>query len=183
MSSIIRFASIAAALFSVGVLVSALPVAVNATIQAPVGTDVVSRLCAKLVVEGQLEAHLKALLLCVSIEDLKVKAAVVVELLKACAQELLAIDAKVVVDAQAQVSLVGCLVGIITLCVQVLVQVSLKFGLAVCADIDAVLRLLLVNINLCVDGILVLVAKALASVTIGLLAQVNLKLCLGVLGL
>ncbi|KAG8728469.1 hypothetical protein FRC11_010993, partial [Ceratobasidium sp. 423] len=108
--------------------------------------------------------------------------AVVVALLKGCTDQLLHIGAGVSVDIEAKTSLVVCIVSITSLCVQVLVSLSLKFGLAICAEIDVVLRLLLVNLGICVDGILVLVAKALALVTVGLVAQVNLKLCLGVLG-
>ncbi|KAG8683876.1 hypothetical protein FRC11_012948, partial [Ceratobasidium sp. 423] len=69
------------------------------------------------------------------------------------------------------------------LCVQVFVALSLKFGVAIYAEIDVVLHLLPLSLNICIEGIVVLIAKALSSVTVGLLAQVNLQLCLGVLGL
>ncbi|KAG8680914.1 hypothetical protein FRC11_001830, partial [Ceratobasidium sp. 423] len=60
MSPFIHFAGAGAVILSLGLFVSALLVT-YANIQAPTGTDVISRLCAKLVPEGKLEAHLKAL--------------------------------------------------------------------------------------------------------------------------
>ncbi|CUA68902.1 hypothetical protein RSOLAG22IIIB_08150 [Rhizoctonia solani] len=182
MSSFLRLVGLAAVVFSLGLAVSALPIA-NIHLKSPTGTDVVSRLFFKLCIESELEAKLKALLLCGSIQDLTVKIDVVVALLKGCSDELLKIGADVVVDADAKISLVACIVSIVTLCVQVFATLSLKFGLAICAEIDVVLRLLLANLAICVDGILVLIVKVLAQATVGVMAQIQLKLCLGVLGL
>ncbi|KDN44224.1 hypothetical protein RSAG8_05697, partial [Rhizoctonia solani AG-8 WAC10335] len=114
---------------------------------------------------------------------LEPKIAVVVALLKGCADELLRVGAGVVVAADAKASLVACIVSIITLCVQVFATLSLKFGTAICAELDSVLRELLANVITCVDGILALIVKVLASATAGVMAQINLKLCLSVLGL
>ncbi|KAH7332988.1 hypothetical protein B0J17DRAFT_677137 [Rhizoctonia solani] len=147
------------------------------------GKDPISLLFIKLCVELGLEAKLKELLVCTNIDDLKVKIAVVVALLKECADELAKVGAGVIVDADAKVSLVACIVSIITLCVQVFATLSLKFGLAICAELDAPLHVFLVNLGVCVEGILVHIAKCLAYSTVGVMAQTQLKLCVGVLGL
>ncbi|KAF8597371.1 hypothetical protein BDV93DRAFT_562408, partial [Ceratobasidium sp. AG-I] len=118
---------------------------------------------------------------------LAVAVEVLVALFKGCADELLKIGAGVVVSTEAHASIVACFVATITLLVKVCAAVSIKFGLAAVivlfAKIDVVLRLCLINLNICVGGILVLIAKAIASATVGVMAQVHLKLCLSVLGL
>ncbi|CAE6536432.1 unnamed protein product [Rhizoctonia solani] len=182
MSSFLRFAAVVAVVFSLGLMVTAIPIA-NIHLKPVTGTDDISRLFIKLCIEGELEVKLKALLLCVNLEDLKVKIAIVVALLKGCSDDLLKLGAGIVLDAQAKASIVACIVSIITLCVQVFATLSLKFGLAICAEIDVVIRLLLTNLGICVNGLLVLIAKDLAQATVGVMAQIQLKLCLAVLGL
>ncbi|CAE6422110.1 unnamed protein product [Rhizoctonia solani] len=174
MSSFLRFAAVVAVVFSLGLMVTAIPIA-NIHLKPVTGTDDISRLFIKLCIEGELEVKLKALLLCVNLEDLKVKIAIVVALLKGCSDDLLKLGAGIVLDAQAKTSLVACIVSIITLCVQVFATLSLKFGLAICAEIDVVIRLLLTNLGICVNGLLVLIAKDLASATVGVMAQIQLK--------
>ncbi|KAB5588338.1 hypothetical protein CTheo_8224 [Ceratobasidium theobromae] len=184
MSSFIRIAGAAAVVLSLGFLVSALPAA-RASIPAITGTDAVSVVCAKLAVD--IEAKILALAGCGTIAELTVAVHALVAAIQICANDLLRVGAGVVVDVEAKASIVACLVATITLLAQVCVQVSVKFGLTVVAalfaEIDVVVRLLLVNLNICVGGIVALIAKALASVTVGLIAQIHLKLCLGVLGL
>lgn len=182
MSSFIRFAGAVALVLSLGLVVSAIPIA-HIHLKPATGADAVSSLFIKLCVEGQLEAKLKALLLCVTLDDLKVNIAVVIALLKGCADDLIKLGAGVVVDADAKVSLVACIASIITLCVQVFATLSLKFGLAICAELDDCLRVLVANLGVCVEGMPILIAKGLASATVGVMAQIQLKACLGVLGL
>ncbi|CAE6485775.1 unnamed protein product [Rhizoctonia solani] len=159
MISFVRFAGVVAVLFSLGLVVSAIPID-RIHITAATGTDVVSRLCAKLVLEDKLEAKLKALLSCTNVGDLKIQIAVVAVLFQNCADQLLTIGAGVQLDTNATHSLVACLISIITLTVQVFATLTLKFGIFVCAGIDDALRLFLVNIGICVDGLIGLVAKA-----------------------
>lgn len=186
MSSFTRFAGVAVVILSLGFLVTALPVVkTDVIIPAITGTDAVSLVCAKLIVD--IDVKIKALLACNTIAELHVAIDVLVALFKTCADDLLKVGAGVVVDVEAKASIVACIAAVITLLVKVCAQVTVKFGIAVVAvlfvKIDVVLRLLLVNLNICVGGIVALIAKALASVTVGLLAQVHLKLCLSVLGL
>ncbi|KAH7332978.1 hypothetical protein B0J17DRAFT_721814 [Rhizoctonia solani] len=182
MSSFIRYAGAAALVLSLGLIVSALPV-MYANIPTPTGDDAVSRLCAKLVIEGELQAKIKALPLCLDIEDAKVKIAAIVALFKGCSDELLRIGAGVAVNVEAKASLVACIVKIITLCAQVCVALSLKFGLSICVEIDMALRSFLSILGICVNDIVELIVKALASATVGLLTEANLKLCLNALNL
>ncbi|ELU40968.1 hypothetical protein AG1IA_04998 [Rhizoctonia solani AG-1 IA] len=175
MISFVRFAGVVAVLFSLGLVVSAIPID-RIHITAATGTDVVSRLCAKLVLEDKLEAKLKALLSCTNVGDLKIQIAVVAVLFQNCADQLLTIGAGVQLDTNAT------LLTLWQLTVQVFATLTLKFGIFVCAGIDDALRLFLVNIGICVDGLIGLVAKALAKATVGVMAQIHLDLCLKVLG-
>ncbi|CAE6451159.1 unnamed protein product [Rhizoctonia solani] len=182
MSSFLRFAGAAAIVLSLGLFASALPLlSVNAKIQAVVGVDAVCAVFHKLVVDLAIEAKIKALLACATIAELEVAVKALVAVLKICADDLLKVGAGVVVAADAKLSIIACVCSIITLLVQVLVQVCLKFGVAatasLCAQIDVCLRLLLVNLGICITGIVELIVKALATVIVTLCAQVKLDLC------
>ncbi|CAE6480310.1 unnamed protein product, partial [Rhizoctonia solani] len=177
MSSFIRYAGAAALVLSLGLIVSALPL-VTSGIVAPVGKDAVSAALIKLCVD--LEANVKALLLCTDVAAVKAQVAVLVTIFKGCTDALVNIGSNVVVDPEAKTSIVVCIVSIITLILQVIVKLSLKFGLAVFVDLDICLKALLIALNVCIHDILDLVAKAFASITVGLI-HVHLKLCSGVL--
>ncbi|KEP51796.1 putative transmembrane protein [Rhizoctonia solani 123E] len=180
MSSFVRFAGFAAVILSLGLFATALPL-LNANIVACVGVDAVCISLKKLVLDLAVEAKIKALLACVTIAELEIAVKALVAVFQGCADELLDIGADVVVEADAKLSIIACVASIITLLVQVLVQVCLKFGIAatvtLCAQIDVVVRLLLVNLNICIDGIVTLIVKALATVIVTLCAQVKLDLC------
>ncbi|KAF8749236.1 hypothetical protein RHS01_10189 [Rhizoctonia solani] len=182
MISFVRFAGVVAVLFSLGLVVSAIPID-RIHITAATGTDVVSRLCAKLVLEDKLEAKLKALLSCTNVGDLKIQIAVVAVLFQNCADQLLTIGAGVQLDTNATHSLVACLISIITVADGTSVRhFDAQIWYFRLRGIDDALRLFLVNIGICVDGLIGLVAKALAKATVGVMAQIHLDLCLKVLG-
>ncbi|CAE6407800.1 unnamed protein product [Rhizoctonia solani] len=186
MPSFTQFAGLAMVVLSLGYFANALP----ASLLSPVslscpGQDPISLIVAKLILDIQVK--ISALVACGSIADLNVAVDLLVVHIRACADDLLKVGAGVAVSSDAQASIVACIAGVITLFVRAFIAITLKFGLAavvtVFAKIDLALELLLINLNICIGGILALVVKALASVTVGLLAQVQLKLCLGVLGL
>ncbi|CAE6527703.1 unnamed protein product [Rhizoctonia solani] len=182
MSSFLRFAGAAAIVLSLGLFASALPLlSVNANIPTVIGTDAICAVFTKMVVDLCIEAKIKALLACTTIAELEVAVKALVAVFKICADDLLKIGAGVVVEVDAKLSIIACVCSIITLLVQVLVQVCLKFGIAVtvslCTQIDAVVHLCLINLNVCIDGIVALIVKTLASVIVTLCAQVKLDLC------
>lgn len=185
MSSFIRVAGAAAVVLSLGYLATALPAVSTDSIPAITGTDACSQLVAKLVID--IKACIDVILGCNTVADVTVAIHALVAVITGCADELLKIGAGVQVVAEAKLNIAACIAAILTVVVKVCVQVSLKFGItvvaALLAEVDLCLKLLLVNLNICIGGIVELVVKALASVTVGLLAQINLKLCLGVLGL
>ncbi|KAF8600700.1 hypothetical protein BDV93DRAFT_510724 [Ceratobasidium sp. AG-I] len=179
MSAFTRIAVFAALMLSLSYLVSAIPT------PAITGTDAVSLVCAKLFLE--LEVKIKALLGCGTVTELTVIINALVALFQGCADELLKLGAGAVVSVEAQASIVACFAATITLLVKVCAAVSVKFGLTIVlvlfAKLDVVLQLCLVNLNTCIGGILVLIAKAIASATFGVMAQVHLKLCLSLFGI
>ncbi|CCO33403.1 hypothetical protein BN14_07478 [Rhizoctonia solani AG-1 IB] len=184
MSSFIRFAGVAAVILSLGLFAAALPVIVGIDIVTPVGVDAVSCLFKRALLELDLVPKIKALSDCKTIAELELAAKPIVVVFQVCVNELLKIGAGVQVEADAKLSLIACVTGIITLLVQVLVQVCVKFGVAatlhLCAQIDAVVHLCLIHLDVCVAGIVALVFNGLGAV-ISLFVQVNLKLCLDVL--
>lgn len=184
MSSFTRFAGVAVVLLSLGFLVTALP-ATRASIPAITGTDAVSVVCAELFVK--LEACINALSACKTYAELEAAVNALIVLLKGCTNDLITVGADVVVEAEAKTNIVTCVVAAITLLLQVCLQISVKFGITVVAvllaKIDVCLKELLVALNICIEGIVIVIVKALGSVAIGLLVKLNLNLCLGVLGI
>ncbi|KAG8778472.1 hypothetical protein FRC12_024976 [Ceratobasidium sp. 428] len=188
MHTFTRIAAFAFILFSLSFLVSAIPTAPRHTLGAiylPTGGDAVSAIFIKLCVN--LEAKIKALYGCGTLVELEAALNVLLTLFGGCADELLKVDVDVVVSAEAKASIVACVCSIITLLVKVCAEVSVKFGIiavvGLYAKLDLCLKVLLVNLNICIGGILALIVKSLTGATIGLLAKVHLKLCLSVLGL
>ncbi|KAG8684304.1 hypothetical protein FRC11_012293 [Ceratobasidium sp. 423] len=187
MSSFLRIAGATALFVSLGLFARAAPLGlfVPAEINALVSTDAISCALNKLIVDAQIVAKIQACLNVESLVDLKVAVGVCVDLIKACADELLKIGAGVNVDVAAKADIVACVAAIITLLVRVCLQLTLKFGVAavatIFADIDVCLKLLLVNLNICIDGVITLIVNAIVSVTVGLLGQVSLPLCASLL--
>ncbi|KAG9096656.1 hypothetical protein FS749_008040 [Ceratobasidium sp. UAMH 11750] len=187
MHTLARVAAFVFVLLSLSFLVSALPSSPRTlgAISSVTGTDPVSLVFAKICFD--LEAKIKALLACTTIVELDGAFKAVIVVLTGCSDELFKIGAGVTVDLEAKASIVLCICSIIKLIAEVLVQITVKFGLVaivtLIAKIDLCLKVLLFNLNICIDGILVLIFKALASVTVSLLVKLQLNLCLGVLGL
>ncbi|CUA77103.1 hypothetical protein RSOLAG22IIIB_12552 [Rhizoctonia solani] len=185
MSSFLRIAGAAALVLSLGLAARALPVSIfavaDADIKALVHGDAVCAALNKLIVDARIVAKLQACLNVSTIAELQIAIAACVASLKVCADALLKLGAGVVVDAAAKADIVACIAALITLIVKVCVQLSLKFGVSVvaslCAELDVCVRLLLANLDICITGIVALIVKAVLSVTVGLMAQVNLAAC------
>jgi hypothetical protein len=117
-----------------------------------------------------------------AVVDLAAKVEVLVADVTACAKAILAIGANIEIDAAVKADIAVKVAAIIavslapsipsiffslTVLFQVIVKaclsVSVKFGifvvLALLAKIDICLQLLLINLGICIDGIVVLVAK------------------------
>ncbi|QRV87068.1 transmembrane protein [Ceratobasidium sp. AG-Ba] len=167
--------------------INAIPVVTRTytSICPPTGNDAVSLLFINF--RADIEAKIHALLACGTKAELQVAVGVLVALFKGCSDELLKIGAGVTIDVEAKASIVACVCSIITLLVEVLVQVAAKLGIWVViglfAKIDICLKLLLVNLNICIGGILVLIVKGLGAATIGLVGQIHLGGCFGLLSM
>ncbi|KAG9084108.1 hypothetical protein FRC06_004205, partial [Ceratobasidium sp. 370] len=154
MHAFTRVAAFIFFLLSLSFLVSALPSSPRTpdAISGVIGTDPVSITLAKFVVE--IGAKVNALPIAID---------VLVEVINGCANELLKVSAGVEVTVEAKASIVACICSIITLIAKVCAVVSVKFGLFVVlgrlAKIDVCVKLLLVNLNICIAGILSLILK------------------------
>ncbi|KAF8758442.1 hypothetical protein RHS01_02269 [Rhizoctonia solani] len=167
MSSFVRLAGVVALIVSLGLAVQALVYVPDVKIPVP---------C---------EQKIRALLILNSVAELKVAIAVIVALFKECGDELLKIGAGVAIDVDAHASIVACVSAVITLLVKICLQLSVKFGVAavvaIFADIDVVLRVCLVNLEVCVVGIVALIVQACVYITASVLAQVKFDSCAEVL--
>ncbi|KAF8597369.1 hypothetical protein BDV93DRAFT_596828 [Ceratobasidium sp. AG-I] len=104
-----------------------------------------------------------------------------------CARAIAAISVKLDVGAKVEADIATKVSAIISVIVHACLSVSVKFGLvvvlALCAQIDLCLRLLLVNLGICIDGIVVLIAKIVATTCADVLVALKFKLCLSVLAM
>ncbi|KAG9123625.1 hypothetical protein FRC07_014480 [Ceratobasidium sp. 392] len=187
MHAVTRIVAFVFVLLSLSFLVSALPAAPRTlgTICVPTGTDAVSVVVAKLAAE--IEVKINALLGCGTKSELFVAVDALVALFKGCADELLKVGAGVSLTVEAKASIIASICEMISLLAKVCVQIHAKFGVSaiigLLAKIDLGLKPVLVNLNVCIGGVLTLIAKSLASTTVGILSQVQLYSSLSVLGL
>ncbi|KAG8736998.1 hypothetical protein FRC10_008659 [Ceratobasidium sp. 414] len=187
MHALTRVAAFVFVLLSLSFLVSALPASPRTlvVIRGVTATDPISLVLAKFVVD--LEPKIKALSTCITIAELRAAINILIVLFKGCSDDLLKIGAGVFITVEAKTSIVVCICSIIKLLAQICLQVTVKFGilatLPLLAEIDLCLSVLLINLNVCIGGILVLIAQALDSVTAGVLVNICFTLCLGLLSL
>ncbi|KAJ1309307.1 hypothetical protein OPQ81_004969 [Rhizoctonia solani] len=92
-------------------------------------------------------------------------------------------DADVVVKADIAAKVAAIIAVILKACL----KVSIKLGVQVIAELlvklDAALKLLLVNVGACVDGVVVLVSKIVVTTCAHIIVMLNLQLCAKVLAL
>ncbi|KAH7326935.1 hypothetical protein B0J17DRAFT_222944 [Rhizoctonia solani] len=181
-----RLTSILLFVLSLGFLVSALPTTVDSKALATrhASHDLVG-LIADL--QPKVDDHVKAIVAVEAVVDLAAKVDVLVTDITACAKAVVAIGANIEIDASVKADIAVKVAAMITVIVNACVSLVAKFGIMVVvgllAKIDFCLQLLLVNLGVCVEGIIPLVAKIVAKLGVSVFAQVHLGLCVNVLGL
>ncbi|CAE6493270.1 unnamed protein product [Rhizoctonia solani] len=181
-----RLTSILLFVLSLGFLVSALPTAVDSKALAArhASHDLVTAIAE---LQAKVDADVKAILAVEAAVDLAVKVEVMVADITACANAVLAIGANIDIDASVKADIAVKVAAIITVIINACVSIVAKFGILVVvtllAKIDLCLQLLLVNLSVCIDGILVLIANIVVKLGLSVLASVHLGLCINVLGL
>ncbi|KAF8595019.1 hypothetical protein BDV93DRAFT_576772 [Ceratobasidium sp. AG-I] len=104
-----------------------------------------------------------------------------------CARAIAAISGKLDVGAEVEADIATKVSAIISIIVHACLSVSVKFGLAVLlalfVQIDLCIHLLIVNLGWCIDGIVVLIAKIVATTCADVLVTLKFKLCLSVLAI
>ncbi|EUC54805.1 transmembrane protein, putative [Rhizoctonia solani AG-3 Rhs1AP] len=181
-----RLTSILLFVLSLGFLVSALPTAVDSkALAARHESTALVGLIADL--EVNVKAHATAILSVNALVDVVAKVDLLVADVTACAHAVLAIGANIDIDASVKADIVVKVAAIITVIVNLCVQLVAKFGILVVvgllAKIDLCLQLLIVNLGVCVEGIIALVAEIVVKLGVSVLAHVHLGLCINVLGL
>ncbi|ELU38003.1 hypothetical protein AG1IA_07966 [Rhizoctonia solani AG-1 IA] len=169
--SLIRIAGAAALVLSFGLLIHAMPVPQSIEdlhIKVCVGVNVVVHTLHKMVVDGDLESKIKAMAHANTAAELKACVAVLVRLLAACTSDLVKIGANVSINADERL--------LVRVCAHVSVKLGINAVATVFADLDVHVRDLLVNLNICVGGILELIVKACVSLTVGFIDSVKLHL-------
>ncbi|CAE6481173.1 unnamed protein product [Rhizoctonia solani] len=166
MDAFSRLASFFLFVFSLGLLVFALPT-------APCGNNAFATLLSqdKVTVLFCLVAH----------PDAKFNTNTLFVDIQACTKVIVALgpvklDAKVEPDIAAKIAAI--ILVIVKACVEVTVKLSLEVVLAIFAKRDLALKCLLVNIGICVEGIMIVIAKIVVSSRNDLLVKLNFKLCL-----
>ncbi|KAJ1306359.1 hypothetical protein OPQ81_007365 [Rhizoctonia solani] len=181
-----RLTSILLFVLSLGFLVSALPTAVdNKALAARHASDDLVGLIVDL--QAKVDVDVKAIVAVDAAVDLAAKIDVLVADVTACAKAIVAIGAKIDIDASVKADLAVKVAAIISVIVKLCVDLVAKFGILVVvgllAKIDVCLQLLIVNLGVCVEGIISLVANIVVKLGVSVLASVHLGLCINVLGL
>ncbi|CAE6458425.1 unnamed protein product [Rhizoctonia solani] len=121
------------------------------------------------------------------VADVTAQLNLVVGHVESCAHAVVAIGPVTDIDDIVKADVAAKVAAIIAVILKACLRLSIKFGLQVLLDlfakIDVVLKLLLVNLGACVDGIVILVSKIAVATCAHILAKLNFKLCLNTLAL
>ncbi|CAE7204680.1 unnamed protein product [Rhizoctonia solani] len=181
-----RLTSILLFVLSLGFLVSALPAAVDTKALAArhSSNDLVGLLVD---LQAKIDVHVKAIVAVDAVVDLAAKIDVLVADVTACAKAIVAIGVNIDIDAAVKADIAVKVAAIISVIVKLCVDLVAKFGILVVvgllAKIDLCLQLLIVNLGVCVEGVIVLIAQIVVKLGVSVFASVHLGLCINVLGL
>ncbi|KAB5592799.1 transmembrane protein [Ceratobasidium theobromae] len=179
-----RLTSILFFVFSLGLLTYALPAESKALATRQAANNLVDLVTD---LEARVKVDVGSIASVTVIADLAAEIDVLVADVTACAKAVAAIGANIDIDASVKADLAVKVAAIVTAIVQVCVSIVAKFGvlvvLTLLAKIDICLQLLLVNLGVCVEGIIKLVAGIVVKLGVSVFAQVHLGLCINVLGL
>ncbi|QRV87127.1 hypothetical protein RhiJN_15145 [Ceratobasidium sp. AG-Ba] len=189
MHAFTRLTSFVLFILSLNFLVCALPTPANSGSKdlaiRNVQADALVAACVQL--KADVTVHAAVLAKVETLVDAKAAVAVIVKDLNLAAKVFMDLGAGIELDDKVKVEVVACIAAVVSVIVQACLSLSLKLGLAVClvifAQLDVALRLLLVKLDICVNGILALIVKALVQVDVEALIKIKLHLCASVLGL
>ncbi|KAL5636377.1 hypothetical protein ACGC1H_000367 [Rhizoctonia solani] len=107
--------------------------------------------------------------------------------IEATANAVLAVGAAVDIDAIVKADIAAKVAGIIAVILKACLRLSIKFGLQILVElfvkVDAALKLLIVNLGVCVEGIAMLISQFVIATCAHILVTLDFKLCLSVLTL
>ncbi|KAG8736999.1 hypothetical protein FRC10_008660 [Ceratobasidium sp. 414] len=134
--------------------------------------------------KAKVDVTTNALLGCGTLAEVTVQVDLLAGEVEAAAEAILAIGTHNDVGADIKANIAAEVAAIICVIVQACLSISLKFGLSVvlviCAKIDACIHLLLVNLGLCIEGIVVVIAKLVVGASADTLLKLDFKLCLSI---
>ncbi|CUA68924.1 hypothetical protein RSOLAG22IIIB_08169 [Rhizoctonia solani] len=121
------------------------------------------------------------------VADVSVQIDAIVGHVNTCANAIVAIGAVSDIDTVVKADIAARVAAIIAVIVKACLRLSVKFGLQVFLElfvkIDAAIKLLLVNLSVCIDGIVVLISQIVVATCAHILVTLNFELCLSVLAL
>ncbi|CAE6448961.1 hypothetical protein ACGC1H_007378 [Rhizoctonia solani] len=136
----------------------------------------------------KVDAHVAVLAKAVVVADVKPRVDVLVADIKAVTTVLVGV--KVDVDAEVKAKIAVTVVAIISAIVKVCAAVSVKIGVQVClalwAQIDVALHLLILTLNICIAGLLQILIKLCLNLDAEIIADlkvVRLDLCVKILAI
>ncbi|KAB5587800.1 hypothetical protein CTheo_8756 [Ceratobasidium theobromae] len=123
-----------------------------------------------------------------TVDVVTVQVAAIVGLVKTACSSLFGVTVNVAADVKVKIAqcVVDLIVAIITACAAVTVKLGASVCLALWAQIDVCLHLLLLTLHACVDGLLKLIINLCLNLDVTILAKLNildLQLCVKILGL
>ncbi|CAE6450297.1 unnamed protein product [Rhizoctonia solani] len=119
--------------------------------------------------------------------DINLQLEAIVRHVQATADTIVTVGAVADMDAIVKADVAAKVAAIIAVILKACLRLSIKFGIQVFLElfvkIDAALKLLLVNIGACVDGIVILISQIVVATCAHILVTLSFKSCLSVLTL
>ncbi|KAG9089253.1 hypothetical protein FS749_001493 [Ceratobasidium sp. UAMH 11750] len=135
--------------------------------------------------KAKVKAEVAVLTGCGTVAEVKAEVDVIVDLVEVAAKVILGVGAHIEVDADIKAKIAVEVAAIISVIVQACLSVSVKIGLvlviAIFAKIDVCLQLLLVNLGICIEGIVAVIAKLVVRISVEAIIKLHLNLCASLL--
>ncbi|CUA77102.1 hypothetical protein RSOLAG22IIIB_12551 [Rhizoctonia solani] len=183
-----RIASFLLFVLSLSFLTCAAPTAATPNALA-VRSDDVGSVCLGAVVDlkAKLQEHLEACAHLSTVADAQVRVGTISADINVAIDAVVALGADLNVSADIKAKIAAELALVIRILVKICASLVAKLGLSVvlalCVQIDALVKILLFSVDACVSGVIVICAKLLVDIDVNVLLKLNLDLCAKVLGL
>ncbi|KAG8710327.1 hypothetical protein FRC11_004639 [Ceratobasidium sp. 423] len=191
MLGISRLASLVIFLLSLGVIAFALPMPTSSYSEETNDLLILNPkpnvLNLLIELEGKIKEPMRLVAEAQSYSEVRTQVDVVVAHLETCSIAVLAAGKDDAITESTKTEIAGKAAGIISMIMKACLEVSLMLGwflvFGIFSKLDACLKVLIINLGICGEGLVALIAKTVASTRTQLLVSLNFNQCMAALSI